>query len=246
MAIAARGCAAILGGMKAALVLAAALAAMQPAAPAGAGELLPQLCLRGAPAPSLRLQRQDGTVACAEAPGGGEALLLRAGPKGARVGKAAVILPFAPLSRGRVTAEAQVFFPEGAPLNSVLLMDMECKRCGLPGNPGLRVYLRDGRLRIDRAKIGERHAWTNPEGPLLEPGRWHRITWELTLSEGEDGAARIWLDGALALEATGRTLPLGGRRAALDRVQIGLTANSNPEPVQIWLRDLRLDVQPAP
>lgn len=192
----------------------------------------------------LRYQEQNGTVRLAADPAGGPATVLRAeaGPRtDRRVGKAALILPFAAMRPGAtIIVEAEFYFPLETPLNSIHLMDLECKFCGQSHNPGLRLYLRHGRLRIDRKKINGGPAWTNDRGPSLVPGRWHRIRWELTLgADDASGRSEVFLDGTAVLRNRGRTLPdVPKRHAAIDRLQIGLTANSNDRAAVLYLRGL--------
>ena len=195
-------------------------------------------CLPGLPGIAVRAQEQNGHVACAA----GTVTAKAGARRGGRVGKAALILPFgARVTPGEtLVVSAEILVPEGAPRDSVHLMDLECKHCGLPGNPGLRLYLRDGRLRIDRAKIGLRHAWVDAAAPRLAAGAWVRVEWELGVSDGADGHARVRLDGVEVLSKRGRTVPVGPDAAGIDRLQIGVTANSNDGPATVRLRDIRL------
>ena len=80
---------------------------------------------------------------------------MAAGPKGKRVGKAGLIHRFAPIGVGSVIdMSARFYFPKGEKTDSIILMDLECAACGLDTNPGLRLYLRNGHLRVDRSKVG--------------------------------------------------------------------------------------------
>lgn len=198
------------------------------------------ICPGGTLSPKVRLQLQRGTVTCTEE-AGTAVLRFEADGKTRTVGKAGLIVPFDPRRAGAgIAVSAEVFLPEGTPANSIILMDAECKRCGLPGNPGLRLYLRDGGIRIDRKKIGERHAWAvrNPERIRAET--WVRIEWRLRLGDAATGTSEVTLDGAPVLTNSGRTLPPAGDASAVDRVQIGLTANSNDHPVTLLMRDIRI------
>jgi hypothetical protein len=135
--------------------------------------------------------------------------------------------------------------PEGAPLNSIHLVDIECASCGEEGNPGIRLYLRHGRLRVDRAKIGVRDAWTNDAAPQLRHGRWHRIELDVTAGFETAGSVRARLDGATVLEAQGDTIrrPLGGAAPGADRIQIGLTASSNAVPAVAWFDNVAVTIR---
>lgn len=187
-------------------------------------------------------QEVRGRVRVAPAPGQrGRALLAEAGPKTAgEVGKADVVARFARLAPGtRLRVAFDLYVPAGTPLNSLQLVDLECATCGERGNPGIRLYLRRGRLRIDRSKIGIAKAWVRDDAPMLRPDTWHRIRWEVLL--GTQGATRVWLDGREVLAARGATvaaLPLEG----VDRLQIGITANSNAVPARAWVDDVTVAV----
>jgi hypothetical protein len=138
-----------------------------------------------------------------------------------------------------------VMVPQGAPLNSIHLVDIECASCGEEGNPGIRLYLRHGRLRIDRSKIGVADAWTNDAAPQLRSGRWHRLELDVTLGFGTAGRLRARLDGRTVLEAQGDTIvrPSDGSTAGADRIQIGLTASSNAVPALAWFDDVAVTIR---
>jgi hypothetical protein len=158
-----------------------------------------------------------------------------------RVPKAALIARPTKLAPGGTARIAfSVMVPQGAPLNSIHLVDLECASCGEDGNPGIRLYLRHGRLRIDRSKIGARDAWTNDAAPQLRNGRWHRVEMDVTAGFGVAGRARVRLDGRTVLEAQGDTIVRAsrGQAAGVDRIQIGLTASSNAVPAIAWFDNL--------
>ncbi len=178
-------------------------------------------------------QQIGGTVATAPATDRrGRALRADAGPKVADVvAKADVVARIAPVARGgtiRVAFDLRI--PTGFPRDSLQLVDLECATCGEGGNPGIRLYLRRGRLRIDRSKLGIAHAWAQDDAPVLAADRWYRVAWDLTVSDRDGGSARVTLDGRTVLAATGVTA-----RAHVDRVQIGITANSNPFPARVFV-----------
>jgi hypothetical protein len=176
---------------------------------------------------------------------GGKVLRARTEARGERVPKAALIARPAKLAPGATVRVAlHLMVPEGAPLNSIHLVDLECASCGEAGNPGIRLYLRHGRLRVDRSKIGHRDAWTNDSAPQLQKGKWHRIDLDVELGFGDRGRVEARLDGRPVLQARGDTLlrPLGGAAAGADRVQIGLTASSNAGPAVAYLDNVAVTV----
>ncbi|SEL91620.1 hypothetical protein SAMN05216382_2921 [Sphingomonas palmae] len=203
------------------------------------------LCVgRCAASPWAIAQQVRGRVRAAPAPDrSGLALLAKAGAKTDGVAKADVVARLRPIGPGRrLTVAFDLRISAGTPLNSLQLVDLECASCGEGGNPGIRLYLRRGRLRVDRSKIGVAHAWTRDDAPALANDRWHHIEWQVRVAADDRGAVRVLLDGRDVLVARGATaaaLP----RVAVDRVQIGITANSNPVPATAWFDNVRVDVR---
>ncbi|TKD50690.1 hypothetical protein [Sphingomonas baiyangensis] len=195
------------------------------------------LCIAPCPGAHWAIaQQEDGDVAVRSAPDrAGRALHAntRARRPG-RVAKADLVARFVPIAPGTiVTVAFDLRIPAGRPRNSLQLVDLECASCGEAGNPGIRLYLRHGRLRIDRAKIGERHAWVRDDAPQIAPDRWHRIVWRTRIGDKRMGETRVLLDGAEVLAARGATTAALPRRH-VDRVQIGITASSNDVPAEAW------------
>ena len=175
----------------------------------------------------------------------GKVLRARTEARRERVPKAALIARPAKLPPGATAHVAlDLLVPEGAPLNSIHLVDLECATCGEEGNPGIRLYVRHGRLRVDRSKIGHRHAWTNDSAPQLRHGRWHRVELQVGFGFGDVGGVEARLDGVRVLQAQGDTLlrPEGGASAGADRIQIGLTASSNPGPAIAYFDNVSVRV----
>ena len=224
------------------LLLAAAVAA-----PEVSDDFERGLCLGRCPGANWPASQQiDGALSTVRDPAGGRALQARVdGRGGERVPKAALIARPAKIAPGNtVRVRFDLLVPEGAPLNSIHLVDLECARCGVPGNPGIRLYLRHGRLRIDRSKIGVPDAWTNDAAPQLRPRRWHRVDLEVTAGYGDAGRAEVRLDGAVVLEGRGDTIGRArGESPGADRVQIGLTANSNPGPAIAYFDNVAVTVE---
>ncbi|WP_294356999.1 heparin lyase I family protein [uncultured Sphingomonas sp.] len=203
------------------------------------------LCVgRCAASPWAIAQQIRGRARAAPAPDrSGLALLAEAGAKTDGVAKADVVARLRPVGPGRrITVAFDLRVPAGTPLNSLQLVDLECASCGEGGNPGIRLYLRRGRLRVDRSKIGIEHAWTRDDAPTLANDRWHHVEWQVRVAADDRGATRVLLDGRDVLAARGATaaaLP----RVAIDRVQIGITANSNAVPATAWFDNVRVDVR---
>lgn len=196
-------------------------------------------------------QEQDGSVGLRMDPTqpGNQVARMSAGPKGRQVGKAGLIHRFAPVGIGRtVDMSARFFVPEGEMTNSIILMDLECASCGLDTNPGVRLYLRDGRLRVDRSKIGIKEPFYPSVDHQVRPNQWHRIRWTVTLGDGPEGQSIVYLDGREVGRDRGATV-LTQRvvsqianirvKEQVDRFQIGLTANSNRRRTELLVDDVR-------
>ncbi len=200
-----------------------------------------------------QLQRGELELAADPLDPANRVIAMRAGGKARTVGKAALVHRFVPVGAGRtVVMRGRFFAPEGAALDSVILMDLECASCGLDTNPGVRLYLRDGRLRVDRSKIGHDQAFTPLVADRMARGRWHAIEWRVRLGHGTAGGTTVTLDGATVLDATGDTLldqAVVRRFAdvevteAVDRFQVGLTANSNPGPTALLMDDVSFAIE---
>lgn len=187
-------------------------------------------------------QQQEGTVDTVRAPGRpGLVLRARAAAKGASVTKAALVARPGSMRVGQtVRVGFDLMIPAGTPANSLQLVDLECATCGEGGNPGIRLYLRRGRLRIDRSKIGIGRAWLDDAAPVLANGRWYRVGLVVRLGAA-DGAAQVTLDGRTVLTGRGDTLLPGADH--IDRVQIGITANSNPVPATLYLDNVAVSAR---
>lgn len=179
---------------------------------------------------------------------------MTAGEKaGDQVGKADLIVAYPAIGAGhRVVASGRFFFPADSSLDSLILMDIECASCGLDTNPGIRLYLRDGALRVDRSKIGLTDAFLPTSPALMTTGTWHSLVWQVTLGIGDAGRSDVYLDGVQVMSATGTTLisqaivdqvaPGVTVQERADRLQIGLTANSNPTSQTLLLDDVAMCV----
>lgn len=187
-------------------------------------------------------QQQNGTVDIVRAPARlGMALRARAAAKGGSVTKAALVARPPAIRAGRIVRVGfDLMIPAGTPANSLQLVDLECATCGEGGNPGIRLYLRRGRLRIDRSKIGIAKAWIDDAAPVLANGRWYRVGMTVRLGASE-GAAQVTLDGRTVLIGHGDTLLPGADH--IDRVQIGITANSNPVPATLYLDNVAVSAR---
>lgn len=155
-----------------------------------------------------------------------------------KVGKAALIHRFSPLPKGTsLVMAADFYIPKGSSNTSIILMDLECASCIDIAQPGIRLYLKQGRLRVDLSKIGLKHPYDPQVAHQIVPGRWYNIEWRVTVGAGQGGSSEVYLDGKLVNQARGNTLltqkVASGLQKGLvvkeqvDRFQVGMTANSN-------------------
>jgi hypothetical protein len=176
-----------------------------------------------------------------------------AGPKnGGQVGKASLIHRYPQVGEGKtVTMIGRFYFPKGAKLDSLILMDLECAKCGPDTNPGIRLYLRNSTIRIDRSKIGIKEPFLPITTTKLKTDKWYKIEWVVSLSETRNGNSIVRLNGEVILDRSGITLlaqeiikKLTNRTviSAVDRFQIGLTANSNSSEMSILVDDISFRV----
>lgn len=197
------------------------------------------------------VQLQSGTIEVAPDPlrDGNSVVRMQAGPRvDGRVGKAHLIHRFAQATHGDgIEMGARFLIPEGSATNSVILMDLECADCGLSTNPGIRLYLRDGRPRVDRSKIGIGEPFYPDRDLRIGTGVWLEVVWRVVLGEGEAGRSAVYLDGKRSGVAHGTTIltqaaarQLGDIEVTegVDRFQIGLTANSNDAETELILDDV--------
>jgi len=172
---------------------------------------------------------------------------------GDQVAKAHLVHRFDPVGIGtRVTMDARFYIPPGGFVDSVILMDLECASCGIDTNPGVRLYLRDGRLRVDRSKIGYPDAFLPIAHTPLKAGKWYRIVWKVMLGDDVTGWSSVHLNGMKVLNAMGAAVLLqevvdklaSGLtvRSQMDRFQIGITANSNATGTALLVDDMRFAV----
>jgi hypothetical protein len=104
----------------------------------------------------------------------------------------------------------------GLPLT---LLDLEGSH--VVEGPGPRVMLFPGRRLGVELKWGEKPTWVSDA--VFPVDEWAELVVHYRLDPGRDGVIQLWLDGALVLDATGQTLPLGDM--VLDRVEVGISAN---------------------
>jgi hypothetical protein len=106
----------------------------------------------------------------------------------------------------------------------------------IESGPGLRIVLDDGvpRVELKWASKPSFHAIQSVKMPV---GRWAKVQLSAKLSDQQDGAVSLWIDGRLVISGKGQTLPLPD--TVYDRMEIGITANNGP-PTTVYVDDVKL------
>lgn len=199
--------------------------------------------------------------------GGRQALRFDAIPSDSEVSKANVERGRLSLAEGqRVRISAWFFLPPRQNLDNLFLIDVECRSCWPEGthrnnpSPGIRLMLKDreGQPVVERGKLGRLPTLRQTQGTKLgfPTNRWVHLEWILDLSTGQDGKTEILLDGKRALSARGITMPSPEvfrqsgvelkQPVVLERVQLGITANSTPGPIVLYVDDVTITAEPIP
>jgi len=177
-------------------------------------------------------------------------LIMKAGEKqGSQVGKAWLIKAISHVwVWSWVVVEADFYFPEERSRNSLILLDLECKNCWIDTNPGIRLYLRDEYLRIDRSKIGINESFNQELDYRVLSGTWHNLRMEVIFWE-ETGSQKIFLDNNLVIDRRGTNVLTQSivdeyniilDNVWIDRVQIWMTANSNSSSQTLLLDNVSI------
>ena len=103
------------------------------------------------------IQLQDGRIDISD---DGNVTLMRAGSAGSKVGKSTYSTAINTTDNsGLVTAEFDFMIPDGMPTSHIYLADIESKAASSGYNPGVRIQVRDGIIRVERGKIGIKELW---------------------------------------------------------------------------------------
>jgi hypothetical protein len=169
-----------------------------------------------------------------------------AAPKTDRVGKAYVTKNFPAVTRGEVVEAQARYLIENIPeTGSIYLMDFECRYCGPKGKAGIRLLLNNGRLRVNRTKLGLGQDFVSTVPRAVPAGKPFTLAVRLLLG-GEDGETTVLVDNQPVLHAVGINMPLRKvaaqqglelKQEQLDYVQFGVTANSTPDTVRLLFTD---------
>lgn len=199
--------------------------------------------------------RGEGGVAAD--PRGGVAFFHAGENIGGEVGKACLVHPFpTPLLTGdRLEIALSLYLPDLVQ-GRISLIDIECKNCGVPAQPGIRLFVDiDRRIYLERGKLGHQSSFWQYRQPFAPVDEWFDLRWATRFGVGDEGTCAVWIDDRLILEAAGANFPdqaiaerfdIDLAAEQYDRVQIGITANSQPRPTSIRLDDVSIAVFPEP
>lgn len=132
-------------------------------------------------------------------------------------------------------------------LNWLFLMDLE-EQTAIGAGPGMRLALEHNKLRVEY-KFNEKDI-TQLAGQEIDFPRneWVEITWEVKLSKKHNGTVRLWQNGQLIIDSkNNRTLPkdflyfLQGTKGMYGSCEIGITANSKDNDLQLWVDDVKFE-----
>jgi hypothetical protein len=140
------------------------------------------------------------------------------------------------------------YFLEGTQsLDWLFLLDLE-EQTAIGAGPGMRLALVNNQLRIEH-KFNEKDI-LQPEQSKMDFPRdtWVEIVWEVKLSQKNKGSVKLWQNGILLIDSqNNRTLPkdflysLQGTKGAYNSCEIGITANTRDNDLQIWADDFSIE-----
>ena len=183
---------------------------------------------------------------------GKAALRLFAVPSTSKVSKSAIEKEDFELRSGRsLRLSAWFLIPPDIDIRNLFLFDIECRNCWPEDSPypnqspGIRLKLqdRDGAPTVERRKIGLKDMKNElAQRAALPRGRWFKLEWRVRLGDEESGESEILIDDKAVFQGQGATLPdpqafmkwnIKLRDVLYDRFQVGITANSSPNPIEM-------------
>ncbi|WP_134497839.1 heparin lyase I family protein [Microvirga pakistanensis] len=192
---------------------------------------------------------------------GAGALRLHAVPSKSDVSKCDIEKELPSINRGQtVHISAWFLIPPGPELNNLFLLDIECNQCWPERSlisdkgPGVRIRLTgpSGKPFVERRKIGlsDMPNELGTSAPLPR-GRWFKFEWRLVLSPDESGLTEIFVDEEPVFRGRGPNLPdpqifrrygVELRQVLYNRLQVGITANSSSNPIELFVDDVSVAV----
>ena len=170
---------------------------------------------------------------------------------------------FAPVG-SNVSISADFYLWPDGPVPDLFLLDLECCSCwdpDVPDNqcPGIRLTLKGNGeyLAIERGKIlGGTLEQTRVSFPRR---RWTNVRWEMRLAPDGTGRSILTINDETVIDETGKNLPNAREFAEFfadegidftlqeplgyERVQVGVTANSSPATVNLYVDNFRINIE---
>ena len=131
---------------------------------------------------------------------------------------------------------AWFYLAEGTPTS---LIDIEC--ANLSGSPGIRILLSNLLEPRVENKWGNKITYRAISGvnAKIPRNQWVKISFYLFLSESNDGVAQVKINNNLIIDGRGPTIYSAD--GLYNRMQVGVTANSNPSDAVIYVDDLNFN-----
>ena len=155
-----------------------------------------------------------------------------------------------------VETSAWFWFPETGSLDKLYLMDVESKSAWANdgNNPLLGVRLAtfgyDGGIAVERGKIKAGEPFPSEPGFSMPRGEWVKIDWEVKLGLADEGFTKVRVNNRVVIAESGSTYldpAIAAKNGvklhddyAYDRVQIGLSANSSPDRIGLYIDDVEI------
>jgi hypothetical protein len=193
--------------------------------------------------------------------GGTGSLRLYAVPSGSEVSKCDIEKQLPSIHQGQtVHISAWFLIPPGPELNNLFLLDLECNRCWPERSlisdkgPGVRIRLTGplGKPFVERRKIGLADLANELGAGMPVPrGRWFKFDWRLVLNPDASGVTEIFIDDEPVFRGRGPNLPdpqifrrygVELRQVLYNRLQVGITANSSSNPIEIFVDDVSVAI----
>lgn len=150
-------------------------------------------------------------------------------------------------------------FVEGSSAKGLFLADIECRSCwperSLISNksPGIRLFVHNnGRLGLDRGKLGMRGSALLGQGPAFPTNQWAKIRWRMQVSSSDQAYTEILVNGVPHLQTRGATLMndrifrrngIRLQRFLYDYVEFGITANESGGNRALRLGDVKISLE---
>ena len=133
---------------------------------------------------------------------------------------------------------AWYFLERGRPWS---LVDLESTFLDQGG--GMRLMLTDDLRPYFQLKWPSRPEYhpAASDRSVLRSGVWTHIKIHLLLSESADGAAQLWIDNQLIIDAKGQTLPFG--KIVYDSLEVGNTSNPPQVESVLFIDDIKASHQ---